>query len=252
MRRAGFGVTLPLQADYAILVGRIAEASGAWFVNACLPDLVDPLLRALGIPVTTGVGNLAILAAALQEALGLPDQSSLTAVGHHLHLHPPACPDDELRAWQDGKPVEHLELLLAPVRRVQRTELNHLTGHTIARTVGALLTGARLDCHLAGPDGLPGGYPARLENGRVGLRLPPDLDLDDARALNERWSLEDGALASDGHVIFGPTAAEALAAELPHLSDGFEIAELARARDDLMQLRERLRHRPEGESGGGT
>ncbi len=94
-----------------------AHSPGAWLVNACFPDAVNPVLAALGIPVLCGIGNVGTLAASAQAALGLPDQRRLRLLAHHTHLHAPHDPADEARAWLDGSPLPDVT---GPARRPAR------------------------------------------------------------------------------------------------------------------------------------
>jgi hypothetical protein len=248
LRVAGYGLSLPLQADLAISTGRAAADCGAWFINACLPDMVNPLLAALNIPVRCGIGNVSTLATALQYALGLTDQRKLALLAHHLHLHTPAEDDDEARAWQNGNPVNDVGGLLAAMRGLGRAELNQVTGYTGAQVVSAMVTGQTLDTSLPGPLGLPGGYPVRLHKSEVTLRLPAHVSLPEAIAANERWSLADGAVVKGDGVLFSPACSAALAIELPELSAGFAVTETAKACRLLLELRTRLRAHPGGKS----
>lgn len=194
LAREGFGLAMPLHADIAARAGRaIASASpDTWLVNACFPDAVNPFLTAQGIPVTCGVGNVATLAAALQTELGLPDQTRLRLVAHHAHLH---AIDDEAPAWLDGWPIADVTALLAAQRSVDRAAANRVTGHTAALLLHALLSGADVDTHAPGPNGLPGGYPVRVHGGQVSLRLPAGLSEAEATAVNERAAVHDGVNA---------------------------------------------------------
>ncbi|GAA3474725.1 hypothetical protein [Nonomuraea roseola] len=246
LRRGGFGLTLPFQAESAVRAGTaIASASpGAWFVNACFPDAVNPVLAACGVPVLCGIGNAGLLAASLQTALGLADQRELQVLAHHVHLYTPSSPEDEAQAWHQGRALADVGTLLAAQRATSRTELNHVTGLTAARVLGCLLTGGDLDTSLPGPLGLPGGYPVRLAAGQLSLRLPPGLDRAEAIAFNQRSAVQDGVVVEGTRVTFGPAAREELARVAPDLADGFHTADLDSATEAFTQLRDRLRDLP--------
>lgn len=243
VQRAGFGLTLPFQADSALRVGRALAATGtdAWFVNACFPDAVNPVLSAAGVPVLCGIGNAGLIAASLQAALGLPDQRDLRVLAHHVHLHTPPSPADEALAWHGDRPLTDVSALLAAQRAAERAELNHVTGLTAARLLSGLLAGSELDTTLPGPLGLPGGYPVRLSGGRLDLRLPPGMDRAQAVAFNQRAALRDGVVVDGGRVTFGPAAQDRLGRLTPELADGFPVAGLATAGELLGRLRDRLR-----------
>ncbi|MFC4857838.1 hypothetical protein [Actinophytocola glycyrrhizae] len=259
LRRAGFGLALPFQAEAALRAGRLlaTRTPRPWLLNGCFPDAVNPLLAALGVPVLAGFGNVGLLAASAQAALGLPDQSRLRLLAHHVHLHAPATGVAEALAWVDDEPVADPGALLAAQRATDRAELNQITGHTAALLLTALLAGTPLDTHLPGPHGRPGGYPVRLHGTDLTLRLPPGLGEPQVVAFNERAAMADGvtvdrATGGGGRVRFGPAAAEELAGLAPDLAAGFPVGDLDSATAELGALRDRLRAEPAGRLQGVT
>lgn len=244
--RAGFGLSLPLQAAPAIGVGEAMAKTcpSAWFVNACFPDAVNPVLFHRGVPVTCGAGNVAMLGAALALNLGLTDIARLKMVAHHVHLHAPSNRDDEAMAWVDDIAVADVTSALGPLRQAPRASLVNLAGASAAQVAAALLTGDRLDTQLPGPLGLPGGYPVRIEGGRLSLRLPAGYSEAEAVAFNQRAAIADGVAISDGRVTFSPAVSGELRPELADLAEGFAIADIVAACDRLLELRARLRLHP--------
>lgn len=236
VREAGFGVTLPFQAEFALRVGRALNAAcpRAWFVNACFPDAVNPVLDAHGVPVLCGIGNVSLLAASLRSALGLAPADRLAVLAHHAHLH---AQPEEARAWLEGEEVAEVGKALAAQRAATRSELNHITGLAAARFLTGLLTGAVQHTSLPGPFGLPGGYPVRAAGTHLELDLPAGLSLEEAVAFNQRSAERDGVVVEDGTVRF----------TTPSLPD-FAVHELNRVRTELDQLRTRLRDRPPSSS----
>ncbi|GAB3489858.1 potassium transporter TrkA [Amycolatopsis cihanbeyliensis] len=249
LERAGFGITLPLQADMAVRAGQAIRSSspGTWLVNACFPDAVNPVLTALDIPVLCGIGNVGTLAASLQAAWNLPDQARLHLLAHHAHLHPPPAPEDEAVAWVDGHRTTGLTELLATQRATNREALNRVTGYTAAVLLDALHTGAELATHVPGPGGRPGGYPVRVREGTVSLRLPPGTTEAEAVAVNQHAARLDGVLVVGDEIHFEPTSRAALAGPLPELADGFGVTTLSHAGATLLELRTELRSRPHPE-----
>ncbi|WP_291412718.1 hypothetical protein [Actinophytocola sp.] len=245
LARAGFGLALPLHADIAARAERLiaTHAPGAWLVNACFPDAVNPVLAGLEIPVLCGVGNVGTLAASLQAALGLPDQTRLQLLAHHAHLHPPHDAADEACAWLDGTPLPDITALLATQRATDRALLNRLTGLTAALVLSAMLTGDTADTHVPGPNGLPGGYPVRVAAGRVSLRLPADIGEAEAVGFNQRAAKRDGVRVEDGKVHLEPAVVSALPPAAPGL-ESFDAAELTGVCRELLALRAELRKQP--------
>jgi hypothetical protein len=248
LARAGFGISLPLQAELTARVARAVAMAcpDAWLVNACFPDAVNPLLVGSGLSVLCGVGNVGLLAAALQAALGLPDQARLRLVAHHFHLYRPGVTDEDARAWLDGSPVQDVTDLLAPLRSVSRPALNDVTGATAAALLRTLVNRGDLDTHVPGPLGLPGGYPVHVRAGAIDLRLPDGVSAEEAIADNQRAAASDGVVVSDGRVMFGSSAVAELERVLPQLRGGFPVHAVSEACRLLVDLRARLRASPSG------
>lgn len=249
LSRAGFGLSLPLQAVPAIGVGEaIAKACpGTWFVNTCFPDAVNPVLAQLGVPVTCGAGNAAILAAGLQYELGLTEPSRLKVLAHHLHLHAPPLGVEEAKAWVDDEPVGGITAKLSALRAAPRPDLADLAGASAALVAAALATGGPLDAALPGPLGLPGGYPVRVDGGTLSLRLPAMLTKAEAVAFNQRAALADGVVVADGRLTFSPAVTAALAGYLPGFADGCPVTDVPALCEHLLVLRARLRQHAEPE-----
>lgn len=242
VRTAGFGITLPLQAALALDVAESLRrvAPDCLLINACFPDAVNPVLHGLGLPVFCGIGNISTMAVAVGSALGRKDHRSLYLLAHHLHLHAPADAGDEALVWCDGAARDDVAGLLSGMRAVSRGELNQIGGHAAARLLDALVTGAGVDTHVPAPLGLPGGYPVRIVDRRIELRLPDGLDADTAIAWQQRMALLDGVLVADGRVDFPPSVGE----YVPELAAGFPITDIRSACALLTALRERLRATP--------
>ncbi|MFF1954709.1 hypothetical protein, partial [Kitasatospora herbaricolor] len=95
--------------------------------------------------------------------------------------------------------------------------------------------------HVPGPLGLPGGYPVRVDRGRIELDLPPGVTEATAVAWQAAWGARDGvAVDRQGRAEFSDrTIRSALPyAELPRFVAPAEFAELAA---ELELVRQRLR-----------
>jgi hypothetical protein len=244
LRAAGFGVTLPLQAMPAIAIAQAiaGTTSPAAFVNACYPDAMNAVLRALGLPVFCGLGNIALIAAALRCALRDGGHPGLRLIAHHAHLHEPPHCEDEVLAWSRGERVPGITAMLTGLRTASRAELNAITGLTTANFLPALTAGEVVRTHLPGPLGLPGGYPVRLEAGRIDLDLPAEMTAERAVEWNQRMAERDGVIVgADGQVRFSQRAQRELGRYLPTLAQGFPVSEIHEAREQLLRLREMLR-----------
>lgn len=245
MRGLGFGVSTALQAVLAFRVGRAARAAApnAAFVNCCYPDAVNPLLAAAGIPITCGVGNVAIVTAVWHSRLR--STQPVRVLAHHAHLTHLVRPDPAQkvlpRVWIGDAECDHVGEVLANVDFPKGQAMNHLTGAVTATLVQALLGGRPVRSHAPGPGGLVGGYPVVARAGKVTLDLPRGLTRSQAVAFNEQAQIAEG-IASIGKR--GLRYTDSLATELRRCGskfpDGFGPREVEQAAHDLMSVRERM------------
>lgn len=243
LRSAGLGFTLPLQAPFAIKFAKAVAAHSrpVLFINGCYPDAVNPLLRALGLPVFCGIGNIALIAASLRASLALAPQQRLQVMAHHLHLHAPKPGAEEAQAWVDGQRCENVTSLLEGQRASSGLEVNKAIGSTAAVFLRDVVDGRAVETHAPGPFGLPGGYPVRVAGARMQLNLPAEVSESEAIAWNERIALADGVrVQSNGNVEFGEQTKLALNQYLPRIADGFHASEIEKVTQSMLELRERL------------
>lgn len=246
VREAGLGLTLPLQ---AVLAARLAAAVArvrpqCLFVNAAYPDSVNPVLRHLGLPVFCGLGNVAVLDAAVRARLSLTETSDLRVIGHHCHMSANRRVP-EARVWHNGRELPDVAALLSSVRALPRAVTNSIAASCAGTLLRKLIVGEPFSAGVPGPYGLPGGYPVTVNRDRISLDLPDGVSTDEAVALNEAWSRSEGAwVSSAGEVRFSEIAADALAHHgLRDIAGGFAVADLESAAADLAELRETLRTR---------
>ncbi|MGW0735553.1 hypothetical protein [Streptomyces sp. NPDC002851] len=244
VRAGGIALAFAFHAQFSAQMSHaVARAGGpgTMFVNASFPDAVNPVLAALGGPIHCGVGNIATLAASLTGAgsdAGAPEQLRLLA--HHYHLSTPEL-QDEARAWIGADEVTDVHDRLAPLRACDRRMLNSLTGHTAALLVRDLLGEHPVSTHVPGPLGLPGGYPVRIEQGRIELDLPPGVSEATAVVWQSYWGARDGvAVDREGRAEFSDRTLEAVErhVQLPRTVEPSEIAALA---TEMGRVRQRLR-----------
>ncbi len=237
---AGNAVVVPLQIALVKRVAAIAKATNPApvVVNACFPDHVNPILKYLDLPVTSGIGNVAMFAGVLRNRYPQPAHK-VQIVGHLYHYfkilgktHDPEL--DGPRVWIDGKEVPDVETTLAgafhDLRSVnaQGKLINELVGSNCAELLSALLGNAPVHTHAPGPNGLPGGYPITACNGKVELDLPAACSLAEAIALNKQGAYDMGTAVIDEHGFsaYSTTATAILQELVPELAHGFHIRDL--------------------------
>ena len=105
----------------------------------------------------------------------------------------------------------------------------------------AMVEGASWSGHVPGPNGLPGGYPVRLDAGTLRLDLPNGLSDREAVAWNAAFEEQNGVLVgADGVVRYTGRVEEALRSVSPTVAAGFGMSEFSAAFDSLSALRARL------------
>jgi hypothetical protein len=217
-----------LQAPLSVNVARALHAvrPQAYFINCCFADVLNPLIAALGLPITCGVGNVAILANAFAGAAAL-GPGRLKVLAHYQNLAPWRRPPETrsgpvARVWIDGEEVGDVYRRFAGVRLTREPAIE-ISGASGVPLMLAMASGRNWSGHAPGPRGLPGGYPVKLEAGEVDLDLPPSLTRNEAIA----WNLR-----------------ERLAAFSPGLAGGFHVDDLEEVHRDMSALRARLERDP--------
>lgn len=247
LAQRGFALSLPFN---MVVAARILAALDelqldAEFVNGCFPDAVNPLLAGQSERRIIGIGNIATMATFAASHPAIAGRGTPRLLAHHAHLSRPSMVEDDIRLWLDGEEWSAAGTLLGAMRRLSREYVNHVGTVSAASTLAALLQGATACDHLAGPFGLPGGYPVRIEAGAISLDLPPGLSLETVIAWNIHAGRLDGLQGIvDGHVIFSADLADAVRRQLPAFPDRLDLGSLAAVEDAVHgfhQIREGLR-----------
>jgi hypothetical protein len=230
-QRAGFGVWLPIHLNLTVKLMqalRTAAFSGP-ILTAPFPDVVNPVLAALDLAPTCGVGNLAEIVPKVRllaaGRLGVAaSKVHVTMIAHHaleayvFRAHadptlPPPRPPYHLEITYEGRQIGDLveadQLLFSAYALPAGQETHTLTAAAALTTIQALLTphGARI--HVPGPLGLPGGYPVVASASGLSLALPAGLTPERAVSINSASHRFDGIdrILPDGIVEFVPDSA---------------------------------------------
>lgn len=228
LRSARFGMWLPWHLLPAVQLQRGINAAGleTRVVNATFPDVVNGAVwNHFGSGPTAGAGNVEICAArVLRQTMHLTgepmDQIGVSLVGSHALLaYGPIVPH-HLRLTVGGRDITNTYDLEAALMRWPepidwgRTSNFGLFAASAVKNALALIGDAAINTHVTSPNGLPGGYPARIGPKGVELDLPPDLTSVEAKSLNDQAARWDGieSVESDGTVRYTDEAADAMAA----------------------------------------
>jgi hypothetical protein len=254
LNSAGIAVQLPAHLPVVLNLMRVVRDIGLEVpvANVSMPDIIHPILATQGLAPTIGLGNVSILllrALAAQKhrhpELAVSARPLIRMVGHHKHVYgvmqatTPEYAADRARVYvgEDGQRDDTLayEGTPVPVGPVY----NVITVGAALPVLAALLPGAApLRFSAPAPNGLPGGYPVRIEQRAVSLDLPEGVDLDEAIAFNQRMSAADGIaeIANTGQVQFTQQAKDAVRDLDPRLAEPFDPWQAADRTTRLLEI----------------
>lgn len=207
---AGLGAWLPVQLTLAMKLAQAIKLSGisAHYINTSLSDLTNPVLDAMGIPPTIGIGNIALIESAVRtlvaRILEIPGTKVvLKMVAHHVHWvtwreagYREGAPF-YMKIFASGQDVtdrfDTLDLMKKAILLYPSgTSFSAVSASSAIQNLGALLSKEAVSIHSPGPNGLPGGYPVILSREGARVDLPADISLDEAINMNKEAQTYDG------------------------------------------------------------
>lgn len=203
-----FAASLALQTPIAVRVAQAVRdtSPGTTLVNAAYPDVVNPVLASMGLPIRLGVGNVGTLAFGLQSHF---PHRHLRMLGHHRHLSAAIAEEQDVIV-HDGRTVHSMrdrgpvQDALRSLREQPRRHVNSLGAKSAARLIRSMLRqDLSFEC-VPGPNGLPGGYPVKVSPiGECVLDLPPGWNAESAVHWNLLQCQREGvSVRQDGVVRF--------------------------------------------------
>jgi len=214
-------------------------------INCSFPDVVNGIIKAMGHEVLCGTGNVAILSNVFDGAYDRTDAGRLRVIAHYQCLSawrkppedragaiPPLVYSGDRRLDNVFETFKHCQLTPEPA-----IEISGASGVTL---ILALAAGTSWHGHAPGPDGLPGGYPVRLEDHQLVLDLPISLSREQAVEWNARFEQANGLIIEDQSVRYRGKLKSLLEEEKFQYADGFDAKDIERVCTDMVSLRDRL------------
>jgi hypothetical protein len=210
---ARFGPWLPMQLTLIYKLMQAVKQSGLKnvpVVNSAFPDACGPILAANGLGYTAGIGNVANPVPALRSSiayqLGLPMKDVVVRlvcqhyVSHYIPRFGTAGGAPYyLNAKVGGRDVTKsvdIDKVFADLpnrfRRAGGRDGQILTASSAAQILLAMANDTGAFGHSPSPNGLPGGYPVRVDAKGVTVDLPDDITLEQAIHINEEGQRCDG------------------------------------------------------------
>jgi hypothetical protein len=248
----GLGITAVFNALFSSRVARALQRAGssARFVNCGFPDVVNSMLAALGLPITCGFGNVAILATAFAGEHGIRTPGRLKVLAHYETIGAWRRAAEEragmpaARVWIDDAEVEDIYAAFRGVWLTPEPVID-ISGANGVPLILAMITGQAWQGHAPGPNGLPGGYPVAYRDGRLDLDLPAPIGRAEAIAWNGRFNTEIGlSVDASGRAHYSGRLHEKLRAISPSLAEGFALRDIEAVHREMEDLRARLQAQP--------
>lgn len=245
--RAGLSVTTVFQSRLSVALARaVASASpDTLFINACYPDVANGVIAALGLPITSGIGNVAILANAFAGVLG-DEARELRVVAQYRTIAPFRLPPEKRagvapppRVWLGATELNDVAKRFESVQLTPEPVID-ISGAAAVPFLQAIAAGTPWRGHVPGPRGLPGGYPVRFDGKALGLDLPPGLSEPEAIAWNNAFEAKSGLVIEQGRARYTGSVQQELRAHSPALAQGFAIADLEEHYRAMDALRAKL------------
>jgi hypothetical protein len=258
------GLFLPLHLSPMLRLREAWEKSGlaAPWIGAAEPDLVNAILHLTGTGPTTGAGGSAVCVPRLkllaaQAAKAPPQEIGIRLVAGRIladfmagDIVPAETGKGKAKEKSDAWPPFMLrvtwhgqDITLAIRDKLKQrvpplTEADHIrvAASAMLDVIAALGDDRPHDLHVPAPNGLVGGYPAKLSRKGAEVDLPADWSLETAIGINATALAFDGiaALDKDGTLTFTPRAMAALEALLGERVERYRVSEAHRMAERLL------------------
>jgi hypothetical protein len=220
---ANLGPWFPMHFPPAYRLMRAVKQSGvqAKVINCAFPDVVNAALAKIGLAPTVGIGNVDIVVGALRVVAAKTFNVSLRSVAvflacaHYTSYNLTRFGNSGgsplyLKVIIDDKDItpelnieQFLQNMTSLGRRPGGTKSHAVVASSVCKIVRGMLFDTKEIGHAPGPNGLPGGYPIKINADGVEIFLPEGLSLETAVQINEEGNRLDGieTIQADGTVV---------------------------------------------------
>lgn len=220
---AQMGPRLPFYFTLVYKLMQAVQATGQVIpvINPMYPDVANSVLTKIGLAPVIGVGDLANNVPAVRTAIAMKLHEPVKDIDVRLIMgryvsywmtrttltYAPF----HLTAFVRGENVTHaldketlFDVLPTILKRTGGSTGLLMAATSIVVIIKAMMNDVYTITHAPGPNGLPGGYPVKVNAQGVEVVLPPDLSLEAAIQINEDGLRLDGIerIADDGTVYF--------------------------------------------------
>ena len=251
----GLGPWIPM---HLTLTHKLMQAvrksdTSAHVVSSSFPDAVNCILSKIGLAPAVGVGNFDLLIPRIKKTvsdkLGIRmNEVRVFMIGHHYH---------DVRVEEFGstggapyflrilvgdrdvtEDVNAEKMLLTPIPTPPLTGSDAQVASSAVKNILAIVNDTGELTHAPGPEGLPGGYPVRLDAEGAHVVVPAGLTLKEAIHINEEAQKYDGIerIEDDGSVLLTDKAHRIMSEMLHYERKRFGISDSEAAAKELAEL----------------
>ncbi|AVP54235.1 hypothetical protein K144313037_15120 [Clostridium tetani] len=215
----GYGAWLPLAIPLIYKLMEAVRISNikTKVINSSFPDGVCPALKSIGLEPFTGAGNLNHLIPRIK--MGLSNKLNIEQkyidvkmIGSHFlntYVSKEASAKGSkyiLECTVKGENIQEISdeeiFKLSNISTVSGPTRNLMISSDIVKIIQSIMFNEGFFMHLPGPNGLIGGYPAKIFEDRIELVLPKGIDIEQAIEINSESLSHDGIEKIENGKVF--------------------------------------------------
>lgn len=216
------GISLALQLPLAAKLMQAVKKSGiiTHVVNTCYADIVNPVLWRNGLGPLVGVGNMDNIVGEIRRKISVAEnlpirdvtvyyiaEHAINTLGTRTgvpYFFKVLVGDRDITGGVDVDSLISDRLLAGGYPEWIPWLMHPLSTSGAVRSMLAILNDTNEFAHAPGPNGLPGGYPIRINAGGVKVVLPEEVSMEEAVKINTDGMKHEGIeeIKDDGTVVF--------------------------------------------------
>jgi len=257
-QQASYGPWLPMHLTLCYKLMQAIEHSEikTRVVNGAYPDATNPTLAKVNMAPIAGIGNLELIIPQLRKVISIKMDVPMRSVFPLLVMHHYAeywivreghtgGAPYYLKILVDGNDVtaelnieELFKDIIKYAKRPGRPDGHYMVASSAIQKILALYFDTGEISHVAGPDGMVGGYPVCLSQEGVKLALPKEISKEEAININLDSQRLEGIeeIRDDGTVVFADKNSQIMKELLNYKCKTMKIDECEQRASELARL----------------
>lgn len=207
VQECGFGSTVIFQLPIALRIANTIKENNlsVFYINACYPDVVNPIISQLNLSVNCGIGNVAILDELTRYALNLDENEDLVVIGHHYHVNQLIKPPEQRTnfpiIYLNNKEITDVAVIFGKINLPTSSLINQVTGNNSAHLINSLINYVSIKRNLPGVNGHSGGLPVEISDFCCKIVLPEFINLNVVEKNNLELEKAEGIVSREGILV---------------------------------------------------